>query len=121
MPSERESSASIPVLQPSKSMDISSSYSQDMLDTKHVHSSTTKQPFWAKNESANPPSHNHNVLVVQPATTDSETHPSPAIDDQSFVPTNGTVDTPTEGVSAGFGSMHSDATNGTTTELAACP
>lgn len=121
MPSELESSASIPVLQPSKSMDISSSYSQDLLDTKHVHSSITKQPFWAKNESANPSSHNHNVPVVQPATTDSETHPSPAIDDQSFVPTNGTVDTPTKGVSAGFGSMHTGATNGTTTELAPCP
>lgn len=121
MQSELERSASIPVLQPSKSIDISSSYSQDLLDTKHVHSSTTKQPFWAKNESANPSSHNHNVLVVQPATTDSETHPSPAIDDQSFVPSNGTVDTPTKGVSAGFGSVHTGATNGTTTELAPCP
>lgn len=121
MPSEPETSASILVLQPSKSMDISGSYSQNLLDTKHVHSSTTKQPFWAKNESANPSSHNHNVLVVQPATTDSETHPSPAIDDQSFVPSNGTVDTPTKGVSAGFGSVHTGATNGTTTELAPCP
>lgn len=114
--------ASVPVIQPSKSMDISSS--EDLLDTKHVHSSTTKRPFWAKNESANPSSHSHNALVVQPATTDSETHPSLAIDGQSFVRTNGTVDTPTNGVSAGFGSVHTSATNGTTTdphELAQCP
>ncbi|KTF93310.1 hypothetical protein cypCar_00011020 [Cyprinus carpio] len=116
--------ASVPVIQPSKSMDVSSSRSEDLLDTKHVHSSTTKWPFWAKNESANPSSHGHNVLVVQPATTDSETHPSLAIDGQSFVRTNGTVDTPTNGVSAGFGSVHTSATNGTTTEpheLAPCP
>ncbi len=116
--------ASVPVIQPSKSMDISNNHSEDLLDTKHVHSSTTKRPFWAKNESANPSSHSHNVLIVQPATTDSKTHPSLAIDGQSFVHTNGTVDTPTNAVVAGFGSVHTSATNGTTTdprELAPCP
>ncbi|KAL0164897.1 hypothetical protein M9458_040650, partial [Cirrhinus mrigala] len=116
--------AFVPVIQPSKSMDISSSRSEDLPDTKHFHSSTTKRPFWAKDESANPSSHSHNVLVVQPATTDSKTHPSLATDDQSFVPTNGTVHTPTKGVGAGFGSVHTGATSGTTTdphELAPCP
>ncbi|XP_073788885.1 adhesion G-protein coupled receptor G6 isoform X2 [Danio rerio] len=124
MPSVLEWTASISVFQPSKSIHISSGYSEDLLDAKHVHSSTTKWPFWAKNESANPSSHSHNVLVVQPATTDTKTHPTPAIDDQPFVPTNGTAATPANGVIPSFGSVHAGATNGTTTdphELAPCP
>lgn len=125
-PSELEMSAQIfvPVTHPTKSMDAaisSGDRSENLPDTEHVHSPTTKQPFWYKNESANPSGQGHNVPVVQSATADSETHPSPAIDDQSFVPANGTgpLLSPTEGAGTGSGATHE--TTAEPRELASCP
>ncbi|KAL7887894.1 hypothetical protein AOLI_G00028680 [Acnodon oligacanthus] len=99
----------------------------NLQDPKYVQSPTTEQPFRSKNESAKPSSQGHNALAVRPATTDRETHPSPpAVDDQSFVPSNGTLPlaTPLKEAIAGFETVPTGATRGTSTdspELAPCP
>ncbi|KAI4873306.1 hypothetical protein NFI96_011827, partial [Prochilodus magdalenae] len=62
-----------------------------------------------------------------PSNINRETHPSPpAIDDQAFVPSNGTLPlaTPPKGAIAGFDTVPTGATRGTTTdspELTPCP
>lgn len=106
---------------------VHTSIPTNLQDTKYAQSPTTEQPFRSENESAKPSSHSHNVLVVRPATTDRETHPSPpAIDHQSFVPSNGMLplSAPPKGAIAGFDTVPTGATHGTTPdslELAPCP